>query len=392
MKMKKIKLLLLIIVLAAPPFLTGCWDNYDVSDVAIVTAIGIDKLEDGRLTMTWQILKPNSVQSGTEDSQAGKAYTNYTAAGLTLNEAHKELIRISGRRPFYGHIQVLLIGEKLAWEGIEEVTDLFERQYEFSQSVKILMTQGMGAQQLLDAESDLEILPAVHLRNMVEANTFTGEIVDLPFYQLVMDLENPGTNTVISALSYKGSSEKPTIKDMQMEKAGIFKKGKLLGYISAAQVQDLLFITDQFTEALVNIEHPLAPDSQISVEILRGQTSKKINMSGDEAKGIIVVSALARISETHETKHPLDPDIVKKIEDSVSKQIRKDLIKLIKLFQEDFSSDVFGFGELVYKNEYDFWKSVQDDWDTYFAQMPIEILVDVKIKRAGLINKPSKAR
>ena len=50
--MNKIKLPILAVAFIAILFLTGCWDNNDVSDVAIVTAIGIDKLEDGRLAMT----------------------------------------------------------------------------------------------------------------------------------------------------------------------------------------------------------------------------------------------------------------------------------------------------------------------------------------------------
>lgn len=392
MKMKWIKLSLLVITFTSVLLLSGCWDNYDVSDLAIVTAIGIDKLEDGRLTMTWQILKPGAAHPGMESSQEGKAYTNYTAAGFTLNEAHKELIRISGRRPFYGHIQVLLIGENLAREGIEEVTDLFERQYEFNQAVKILMTRDIDAQQLLDAESDLEILPAVHLRNMVEANIFTGKIVDLPFFKLIMDLENPGTSTVISALSNKGNKENPTIKDMHIDNAGIFRKGKLLGYINADQVQGVLFITNQVTEAMIPVEHPQNPDTQVTVEILRSKTRKEVKKSESGAKGIIVVGALGRIGEVHETEHALNPDITEKIEDTVSRQIKEDLTSLIKIFQDNFGTDVFGFGEMVYKNEYGIWKSIQDDWDTYFIQMPIEISVDVKIKGAGLINKPSKAR
>jgi len=390
--MNKIKLPILAVAFIAILFLTGCWDNNDVSDVAIVTAIGIDKLEDGRLAMTWQILKPEAAQPGMEGGQAGKAYTNYTAAGLTLNEAHKELIRISGRKPFYGHIQIILLGEKLAKDGIAEFIDIFERQYEFNQTVKVLLTKDMTAQELLEAESDLENLPAIHLMNLVEANIFTGKVIDLPFFKLVMELEREGRSTVISALSSKSKNDKSTIKEMQIEYAGIFRKGKLIGYINTVQVQSLLFIANQIRQTLITTEHPLSPDKQISVEIVRGQAKREVSLSEGRIKGIVYVDALARIAEVHETQYSLKPDIAKIIESETAGRIKQNLVTLIDMAQDNYGTDIFGFGELVYKNEYGFWKSVKDDWDEYFVHMPIDVFVDVKIKRAGLIDKPSKAR
>ena len=393
MIMKTVKHLLLSLICTAAIFLTSCWDNYDVSEVAIFTAIGIYKLDSGQWTMTWQILKPDAAQPGIEGGRSGKAYANYTGTGLTLNEAHKELILYSGRKPFYGHVQLILIGESLAKEGLAEAMDLFQRQYEFDQTVKILLTKNMEAHDLLEAESDLENLPAVHLSTLVDANKFTGKVIDLPFHKLVMELESYGKSTVISALSNEENSDKPRIKDMQINHAGVFKKGKLLGYIDSTLVQSYLLITNpSIRETIFTIKHPKSPATFISIEIMRGQAQKKVQLEEGRIKGIINLSLLARIANVHETRYSLDSDTADEIENALSGYIKNNLINLIDLMQNKYNTDIFGFGELTYKKEYDFWKSLENDWDDYFVQMPIDVTVDVRIKRPGLINKPSEAR
>lgn len=395
MKMNTIKPLLLTAVFIAVFFLTGCWDNYDVSEIAIVTAIGIDRSENGLWSVTWQILKPDAANPGIEGGQSGKAYTNYTGTGLTLNEAHKELILYSGRKPFYGHVQVILIGESLAKEGIVEALDLFERQYEFNQKVKMLLTKDMKAAELLDAESDLEDLPAAHLSTLIDANKFTGKVIDLSFYKLIMELESYGKSTVISALSSQKTEEKTTttIKSMQMDHAGIFKEGRLVGYIDSTQVQSYLLITNpNLRETLFTIKHPKSPETYISLEIMRGEAKREIKLEGNRLKGTITVSLLARIADVHESRFPLDPDTFDEIENALSVYIKNNLTNLIDDLQNRFGTDAIGFGQIVYKKEHNFWKNLEDDWDAYFIQMPIYVNVNVHIKRTGFITKPSEAR
>ncbi|MGE6258324.1 hypothetical protein ACQKCU_10490 [Heyndrickxia sporothermodurans] len=47
--------------------LSGCWDKKELTDLSIVNAIGIDKTENGRYLLTFQIINPGNVaaeQSG----------------------------------------------------------------------------------------------------------------------------------------------------------------------------------------------------------------------------------------------------------------------------------------------------------------------------------------
>ena len=72
----------------------------------------------------------------------------------------------------------------------------------------MLLTKDMKAAELLDAESDLEDLPAAHLSTLIDAKQIHREVIDLSFYKLIMELESYGKSTVISALSARKPRKK----------------------------------------------------------------------------------------------------------------------------------------------------------------------------------------
>ncbi|RCX18436.1 hypothetical protein DEU47_1151, partial [Bacillus sp. AG236] len=58
MKRKGAFLLLLMTMMV---LLTSCWSKKELTDLAIVAAMGIDKTKDGRYHLTLQIINPGNV-------------------------------------------------------------------------------------------------------------------------------------------------------------------------------------------------------------------------------------------------------------------------------------------------------------------------------------------
>ncbi|MED3810510.1 Ger(x)C family spore germination protein, partial [Priestia megaterium] len=70
MKRKWSVILLMILVTV---LLSSCWSKKELTDLAIVSAMGVDKTEDGRYTVTLQIINPGNVAGelvGGGDSQS----------------------------------------------------------------------------------------------------------------------------------------------------------------------------------------------------------------------------------------------------------------------------------------------------------------------------------
>ncbi|PAK38788.1 spore gernimation protein KC, partial [Priestia megaterium] len=68
MKRKWSVLLLMILVTV---LLSSCWSRKELTDLAIVSAMGVDKTEDGRYTVTLQIINPGNVAGGMQGGGGG---------------------------------------------------------------------------------------------------------------------------------------------------------------------------------------------------------------------------------------------------------------------------------------------------------------------------------
>ncbi len=59
---------------------------------------------------------------------------------------------------------------------------------------------------------------------------------------------------------------------------------------------------------------------------------------------------------------------------------------------QELNSDVFGFGNLIYRKLPQEWKRLEGRWDEIFPTLPVEIEVNATVRRAGMIREPIKAR
>jgi spore germination protein KC len=91
--MKKTMIILLVAVLPLLS-LSGCWNRQEVTDIAIIVALGIDKNEEDDFLVSVQVLNPGEVASSVG---GGSGYdspvTTYSADGKLLFEAMNKLTK-----------------------------------------------------------------------------------------------------------------------------------------------------------------------------------------------------------------------------------------------------------------------------------------------------------
>lgn len=59
---------------------------------------------------------------------------------------------------------------------------------------------------------------------------------------------------------------------------------------------------------------------------------------------------------------------------------------MITTIQQSYSSDIVGFGEVLYREDYKAWKNIKDDWSTIFPELEVEIEVYVNTNSVGTVN------
>ena len=109
MKVKGAILTVLLVVMGA--LLSGCWNQRELNKIAIVMAMGVDKVEQtDNYRVSFQVVNPGAVASGQTGGGAGAGempVTVFTSTGRTLLEAIRKSSQRVPRELFFSHMQLL---------------------------------------------------------------------------------------------------------------------------------------------------------------------------------------------------------------------------------------------------------------------------------------------
>ncbi|MBZ4645822.1 MAG: hypothetical protein JG777_1311 [Clostridia bacterium] len=381
------KIAILIVLCVVLLLLTGCWNNRDLTGINMVTALGIEKLEDGKVLVTVQVVEPAAIQSTASGKGKGggtqsKPVFVESYEGETVFDALRSMLSIVDNRLFLSTTQVLILGERLSKNGIIEVLDFFQRDHEVEYEMDVLVARDVTPKEILEMETDIDPIPAVYIKKTVENTVSRAKVKRTMLIDLIKDMGNSGRQLVIGQVAKAGE------KEVRTEGAAVFRDGKLAGWLDPYATRGYLFATGEVKSTIVNIP---ADNGKISMEVIRSKG--KVNAefeNGEPAMLTIQVGLEANLGE-YEGKGKLDsPDDLHKLEEVLVEEVKKEIRMALDQAQKDYSSDIFGFGTQVHKYHPHYWKKVKDDWNEIFSKLPVDIKVDAKIRRTGVIKSPMK--
>ncbi|MGV2503211.1 Ger(x)C family spore germination protein, partial [Priestia megaterium] len=203
---------LLLLMLTITLLLTSCWSKKELTDLAIVAAMGIDKTKDGRYHLTLQIINPGNVAGGMQGGGGGTQsppVTIYSASGDNIVEASRRASGRISRRLYYAHANLVVVGEKLAKEeGINTLIDSLDRDPEFRNTSTLVIANHTTAADLVKTLTPVDKIPANKVLKTLE---FTerkwGENVKTSLQEVTKSLESPGRGTVVSGFRLVGNPQ-----------------------------------------------------------------------------------------------------------------------------------------------------------------------------------------
>jgi spore germination protein KC len=374
-------------LLLFPLLLTGCWSNRDLTDINIVAGLGLDRTEDGKVLLTVQVVEPAAIQSTSSGKGKGggeqpKPVFVASHEGETVFEAVRGMMSIVDKGLFLSTAQVLILGERLSQDGIEEILDFFERNPQTSYLMAILVAKGVTPREILEMGNDMESIPAVYINETVENSVLRGTGKKTLLIDLIKDMGGSGRQPAIGQISKAGEKEART------EGTAVFKEGKLAGWLDPFETRGYLFATDKVKSAIVNVP---ADKGKIAMEIIRSKGKVKVAFDNGEPSMLTVeVETQANVGG-YEGKGRLDtPDNLSVLEKTLGEEIKKEIIMALEKTQKEYSSDIFGFGTYVHKYHPQYWKNAEKDWNDIFSRLPADIQVDAEILRIGIIKSPVK--
>lgn len=385
--MKKIKLLFLILPLF---FITGCFNYRELNELAITSAVGIDKTNDGYKT-TIQIINTQKNGADTNSSMEQPKFVTYTSNGKNLQEALRNVILESSRRIYADHIQVLVIGEELARDGIYDILDLFFRNSELRKQFQVVIARDSTAEDILKVVTPLETLNSKHIEEGLSVDNKylgVGEVVD--FEQLVASYLDSNKEIVLPSVTLKENEEEgDTIENTESTKPvenviestmAIFKDDKLLGFLNEKESIALSFVRGSIDNTVLSYE--CGDNKYVVSEIINTKTA--VSMEDDPLKAKIKITGNLNINEVTCDLDLEDLKVVDEIENNLESELKKNINDMIDTISGEYNTDVFGFRDNLYKKNPKYYKKIEADWyDSIFENLDIDIDVDFDFVEKG---------
>ncbi|MCG2969066.1 Ger(x)C family spore germination C-terminal domain-containing protein, partial [Escherichia coli] len=78
------------------------------------------------------------------------------------------------------------------------------------------------------------------------------------------------------------------------------------------------------------------------------------------------------------------PAMITELEKKAEHDVQDKMRRAIKRAQNEYQSDIFGFGEVFYRQNVKDWNKMRNRWDEIFAtDLEVNLKVDVQIRRLG---------
>jgi len=390
--MKKVFIFFFIIIIGASSFL-GCGKSQqrDIEKRAIILGAGYDLSKEGKFIVTLQAIKPQgrAERGGTAASQTPSDVIIHSSTGRTINEAFDEVSGRLGKPPYFSHEKFIIIGERLAKNGIELVIDSCLRGRETRVNVPIFVCRENAYDYIKTRGLD-EAIPSEELINIMELQGQKGFTFLTSPVEIYNSISQNNYNVVgVVSFERKKVGEAPC-DVFNVSGSAILKKDKLVGFLDKQETKSLALIKNKVKTGDFTVQVPESPNEVITLEIA-GTKCKLIPIVKDDKISMqLIIKVKSNIAETNLKVDPKkNPEVIHKIEQLENEEVKKQVEAAIFKLQKEYKIDVLGFGEAINKDYPKIWKNNKDKWNDVFPEMAVDIQVESHIELTGSITKPA---
>lgn len=380
--MKKILITLSFIFICC-----GCYNYKELNDLAITSAIGIDKSDNG-YKVTAQVV--NTQKEGTDNnSSSDPKIIIYEHTSKTVQEAVRYMVLESPKRLYPNHMQVIIISEDVAKDGILGSLDLFFRDSELQKNFYVLISKDVSANQILKTLTPADSIVSSNIKKSLESDSSYLGITELVTYdELINTYLNPNKEISLPSVTLKGKKkgsdkidnieQSDSSTKVVLSQMAIFKDDKMIGYLDDKQSIALSFIKGKINNTIIKYK---CNGGYVVVETTNSKSSINVDNKGNFR---IKISGDAAINEVSCDINLENDNSISKINKQVNKEIKKNVNNTIKYVKNNYNSDIFNFLDILYKNQYSLYKKISNDWyKDKFKDSKIDIDVDIKVIEKG---------
>lgn len=387
----KVSFILLLSVLL---LLGGCWNKRELNELAIVTAVGVDK-SDEQFEISVQIVNPSQVASNKASGIQVPVFT-YHAKGKSLFDAIRKLTAITPRKPYYAHAQIIIIGEEMAEEGMNSILDLFQRDPEGRSDFNFIVSHDSTAQEILSVLTPLEDVPASKMfKSLKVSEAVWGTTESVILDDLIQSLGSIDHSAVLPSIHIYGDADAGDFSSniekidspAQLKYGGlaIFKNYKLIGYLTEQESRDYNFLNNNIKSTFEIIACP--EEGKISTEIINSSTKMTGHFQNDVPSISIKLDIEQNVAEVSCSLDLTKSKNIDALNKETSRQIKERLERTLQTIKQTYQADLLKFSNVLHREDYQAWNRIKKNWQTLYPNLEVQIEVDVHTKGVGTATK-----
>ncbi|MEK4434457.1 Ger(x)C family spore germination protein [Paenibacillus sp. FSL K6-2862] len=397
---RSIRYIMIVVLLFG---LTGCWNRAELNELWVTAATGVDTSDDGQWIVSYQIIVPSAIASGTGGGSGGSSQPAsyvFSVKAKTFNQAWSYSTMESSRRIYIAHNRVIYIGKKAAEKGLEHLVDFYLRNTEARELVTMVTTDGLASDilkkimppeklqgaamhDLIDNESDiLSVYPKVRVYDFVLSMNSDSRSIGIPVASLVGE-KNQENEKEAEGLDVLKKTSTPL--KLRLTKLAVFQNGKLKGFLNEEQGLGVSYLSQKIknTEISFPCSEQSGRELYSSLRVNSADVKLRPGKSGYHYTMQVKVKVNGTLIDTTCTKDISLTQTIRDMEGEISKEVTRVIKEGWSRLQE-LGVDAAGFADQIHRKFPRDWRTVKKDWDQEFKKMELDIQVDARIRRPGL--------
>ena len=400
------KLLIFFILISNITTLSGCYDSRGIEDLAYVTALGIDILDNDVLSLTFQISIPgtNSESGSSQSSKTENTTVQCSSidAGISLvNSYISKQINLS-------HCKAIIFSEKIASKGLNKYIDTLSNNIEIRPNCNIIISRCSAKDFIENATPSIETLTARYYEVALKSSEYTGYTTATELATFVSDVKNSfvQASAILGGINTgeKDLTEKPyvgidgnykadqtpidDINNIETFGTAVFHDDKLVGELSGLETICFLLVSDKIESCTISVPSPFETESEIDLLIRKSKNSKIsveiINGSPYISVDLFLEAHGLTLNETVDYTSIKD---IKQIESSSEKYLKSLITNFLYKTSKEFNSDISGFGKYAL-SKYLTWQDWENsNWNENYKNAFFNVTINISIISGSEFDK-----
>lgn len=387
----KSKVLSALLILFLFPLLSAC-STRELDTFNLVTALGIDKDEAGYM-VTYQVLNTKAIASKKKVNES--PFVLYSEKGNDLGEIERRTTTQAARMMYFAHVRSIVIGEDVARDGLKEILDYLSRSSGFRSDYYFIIAKGATANQILSTVTAIESVSGRKLYESIKnSKEWWAPVNSLKILELVNDINAKGNNPVLAGVelyrkiedmdSIKGLEKSTSVK-LKLTDLGVFRDDKLIGWLDEKESRAYCNIVGKAKRSVNFVDYD--NNTHVSMNLIMDKTNIKVSLSDGKPVINVMFSVEMNISTVAGNVDFTKKENLDKLRSLMNEKFIDICKKTLDKAQHELKTDIFGFGESIHRAYPEVWNELKDDWDTEFAKLQVNFMVETKIRDLGLILK-----